>query len=496
MYSKLTPKQIDQHAFNQLISSYDPTTKFSDVLASSGYSASIENITLDMSANTSPIDFSGCQFNQVSIAGNLTHSLFDHSVFNKVIFKNADLSSSVFTDATFNQCTLTHSNFAKTSINNAVFTKNNIHDCDFSDSSFAYSSIDKSVFSKTKLVNTLDFENTLTDSHLIFNQKYHNDYVFKNAENHLIKPTIVTLDDPEWSPFHKLTKYGASVIGAGQYNASIDDSVLKTEVKKALEDIVSYGLKMEESIAEAVINSEQPTLKQIKAYAHEIMTNADALWIPGGPDIHPEFYNEANTDSYPSFSYYREIFEFSLAHAAIAMDKPILGICHGSQLMNVYLGGTLHQHVDTPSGYVVLTVHKKEGLIGSVIEDKSIGPSYHHQAVKKIADSLEVVATYDGVIKATQATDGKKIMLCQFHPEYEADISSKNIINQFVDLSCESKIKTKAIALSDVLEGNQKIVESKIVTHEINNEIDLPCAQAYHLNEQVLLLIETPFILM
>ncbi|HRE32058.1 MAG TPA: gamma-glutamyl-gamma-aminobutyrate hydrolase family protein, partial [Candidatus Berkiella sp.] len=80
------------------------------------------------------------------------------------------------------------------------------------------------------------------------------------------------------------------------------------------------------------------------------------------------------------------------------------------------------------------------------------GPSYHHQAVKDVAPTLEVVATYNGVIKATQATDGSKVMLCQFHPEYEYDKNSENILNQFMGISAENKILSKVIEISDIVD--------------------------------------------
>jgi gamma-glutamyl-gamma-aminobutyrate hydrolase PuuD len=194
-------------------------------------------------------------------------------------------------------------------------------------------------------------------------------------------------------------------------------------------------------------------IKAIKDYAYHIVEYADSIWIPGGPDLHPAFYGEENTRSYPSWNYYREILEFSMTDAAIAMDKPILGICHGSQLVNVYYGGTLYQHVDGQSGITPeLEILTYEGLLGSILEGPIRGPSYHHQAVKDLAPPLEVVAIYDGVVKATQATDGSKVMLCQFHPEYEEDKNSENILNQFIHLSSQEKILSTALSLSDVID--------------------------------------------
>ncbi len=446
-------QQINQTTFNQLIANYQLTTPFAAYLENLGYAAVLENITIqaDLPLN---IDFSDCQFNNVVISGNLQHAVFDGVTFNHVTFNHADLSASTFNQAKLDHCTLSNSKFTQASFSHALLNQDSIFNCDFSDSSFAYSNITKTVFIKSKFDNTLDHDNILNDNHLVFNQQYQNDYVFTNAQSHMVQPTVVIVDDTEWhsTPYYILGQYGAIPKTVADYNFFGNDAILAQEIKHELNLIKWFGLK-ENSIAEQVINSKQHAIKAIKDYAYHTMENADAVWIPGGPDVHPEFYNEQNTASYPSYSYYREILEFSLAQAAIEMNKPIIGICHGSQLMNVYLGGTLHQHVNTPRGDVNLTSYKTDGLIGSVIANSLIGPSFHHQAVKEVAKTLEVVAkSDDGVIKATQATDGKKIMLCQFHPEYEADQSSINILNKFLDLSAEDKIKSTAIKLADVLD--------------------------------------------
>ncbi|MGD9592936.1 MAG: gamma-glutamyl-gamma-aminobutyrate hydrolase family protein [Candidatus Berkiella sp.] len=478
---------LNQTAFNQLILGYQSSTSFSNYLLEQGFSPTIENISIEI-LDTQKIDFSDCEFKNVTFTGNLQHALFDHVSFNHVNFDHANLSSSIFSDVAIEHSTFSDSVFNKATFNNATMSQNKVYNCDFSNGSFTDSSINKTIFAKSKFENTLDFQNNLFDNHIVFNQQYQNDYVFQNSNKHLISPTVVIVDDPDWhdTPYYILKQYGANPVSVARYDEDINDYQLSKEVLNVIRDIKANGLK-DSTIAEQVINSEQPLIKSIHDYAHHIMSSAQALWIPGGPDVHPEFYNESNTASYPSYSYYREILEFSLAQAAIEMNKPIIGICHGSQLMNVYLGGTLFQHIDTPSGHVLLTSHKQDGLIGSVIDDNLIGPSYHHQAVKDVAKSLEVVATSrDGVIKATQAIDGKSIMLCQFHPEYQADKSSVNILNQFVNISAEQNIKSKAIELADVLDLNHDIAGlGSSPIQSTSNTVGTTCAHECHVIEHL-----------
>lgn len=451
-------RSVNQQALDRILANYTPKTKLATLLSGLGYSSDIKNIKINVSQGKE-IDFSDCHFTQVSFSGKLQYSVFEHTTFDKVTMNNADLSHSLFSDVQFNHSTVSNSNFNSTSFIDSKLNNHVAFNCDFSNSSFADSHINKANFAKSKFENALDFNNAVHDIHVVFNQQYQKqDYVFANANEHQIKPTVVVVDDSEWhdTPFYVINEFGGQAQTINQYNENINDFRLAREVASEIQNIYYYGLHAD-SIAQQVIRSNLPTIKAIRDYAYDVMKHADALWIPGGPDLHPEFYGERTTQSYPSGSYYREILEFSLANAAIAMDKPILGICHGSQLMNVYLGGSLHQHVDTPYGHVNLTAHTDKGLLGSIIDSTLIGPSFHHQAVKDVAKSLEVVASYNGVIKATQATDGKKIMLCQFHPEYKADRSSINILNKFLDLSGDQKMKTTTIALGDVIDNHNAI---------------------------------------
>ncbi len=449
---------ISQNAFNQLLTNYHYPARIADLLTSNGYEPLLENIQIAPS-RTSFIDFSGCQFKNVKLSGELSYSNFDNSSFYNVEFSKAKMDASFFGHVTMENSKSTDSSFKDTVISNSTFRNDSFNHCDFTNAYISHSSLNKNIFSKAVFNNVYESHNTASDLHVVFNQPYQNENVFKNAQTHLIKPTIAIVDDAEWhgTPFYKLSEYGAIPKTIDQHNYMVNDFELKMEVQKVFNEIHLFGLS-DNSIAEQVINSGQPIIQSIKDQAYKIMSESDAVWIPGGPDLHTEFYNETTNQAYPPHSYYREVLEFSLTQAAIAMDKPILGICHGSQLVNVFLGGSLHQHVDTPSGHVDLIAHTNEGLIGSVIENQLIGPSYHHQAVKRIADTLEVVASYNGVIKATQATDGKKIMLCQFHPEYEADKSSVNILNQFINLSSENKIQSTVLKLADVIDMNSEVI--------------------------------------
>lgn len=446
---------LSQKTLQFLLNSAPANMTFAQYLTNQGYSTQISHLKINVSP-TQKINFSGCQFDDVQFSGHFQQATFEQASFNNSNFKKANFAASVFKGSTFKNCAFVDSNLKGSSFINTELNATKFWNSDFSSAAFINSTIDHSLFAKVKFDNMLDYGNKVTDLHIVFTQNYHPvDYAFNQAQGHHIKPIVAIVGDANWysTPHTILQKYSSDPITISQYpTENMNVWVLESEVEKVFQEIKQHGLSYP-SIVQQVLHSDQPMINSIKASAYQMMENADAVWIPGGPDLHPAFYGEQNIASYPHDDYYREILEFSLTEAALSMNKPILGICHGSQLVNVYYGGTLHQHVEghgsiTPE----LEVHTHDGLLGSVIDGPIRGPSYHHQAVKDVAHPLQVVASYEGVVKATQSTDGSKVMLCQFHPEYESDKNSENILNQFINLSAQDKVKAKAIQLSDVVD--------------------------------------------
>lgn len=168
-----------------------------------------------------------------------------------------------------------------------------------------------------------------------------------------------------------------------------------------------------------------------------ILDRLDGVLLCGGPDISPEKYGEKPHPSVNVLSKLRENFDFALAEEAIKRDMPVLGICLGSQMINVIKGGTLVQ--DIPS-CVSRKVHHRP-----VVFDEIFGPmhevkitrgtkiasfynaktievnSYHHQAVKKIGKGLAVAfrSTGDGVVEGFEDPSAFFLIGVQFHPELQ-----------------------------------------------------------------------------
>lgn len=165
-----------------------------------------------------------------------------------------------------------------------------------------------------------------------------------------------------------------------------------------------------------------------------VFARVDGLLLPGGPDIAPPHYGHEPGERLGTVLPELDDLELEFVHAGQARHLPILGICKGQQLVNVALGGTLHQHVaharwaEDPSQPVhEIRIIKGTHLYRSLGVEEARVNSGHHQAVDLIAPSLNTSAlSPDGCIEALEAED-LLIMAVQWHPEEmpSADISHR-----------------------------------------------------------------------
>ena len=169
--------------------------------------------------------------------------------------------------------------------------------------------------------------------------------------------------------------------------------------------------------------------------ADRVLDSLDGLIITGGKDVDPARYGQephATTDE-PRPD--RDAWEDALLTAAIDRGLPFLGICRGLQVLNVSLGGTLHQHLPDVIGstrynagygrFSENAVEVHAGTVtGDLLDDAAALAvhSYHHQAVDELADGLVVSArSDDGTIQAVELAAVPFGVAVQWHPEENAD---------------------------------------------------------------------------
>lgn len=146
----------------------------------------------------------------------------------------------------------------------------------------------------------------------------------------------------------------------------------------------------------------------------------DGLLLCGGGDIEPSFYNEENSHSI-RIDIDRDKREFELLEKFIKEKKPILGICRGLQVINVFFGGTLFQDIPNHSSDDnMVTIHnvsvKKDSFLYSFYGENIIVNSYHHQAIKVLGENLFTIAQNENIIEGI-VHETLPIMALQFHPE-------------------------------------------------------------------------------
>ena len=176
--------------------------------------------------------------------------------------------------------------------------------------------------------------------------------------------------------------------------------------------------------------------------ADDLLGGVDALVLQGGTDVAPESYGENPLRPEWAGDRVRDRYETELVRAAMSLDRPVLGICRGLQMLNVIFGGSLIQDIGTQCpGFLT---HREFERYDQLQHDVSLEPdswlarmypgrargrvnTVHHQAIKVLGQGLHVEARSvpDGLIEAVRyqpaAAEGSApwIYAVQWHPEFQ-----------------------------------------------------------------------------
>jgi putative glutamine amidotransferase len=188
----------------------------------------------------------------------------------------------------------------------------------------------------------------------------------------------------------------------------------------------------------------------------EIYDHVDGVLLSGGGDVDPARYGMSADDLVEGVSEDRDRIEIDMVRWAAAEDKPLFGICRGSQVANVALGGTLYR--DIPKEYAgdtgidhdysaraqndrgdVAHPVKVDGgtTLASILGTQEIQVNtMHHQSLREIAPALIVSASApDGIIEGAELRDARFFVTVQWHPEEMTTYSEpmRRLFAAFVD---------------------------------------------------------------
>jgi putative glutamine amidotransferase len=165
----------------------------------------------------------------------------------------------------------------------------------------------------------------------------------------------------------------------------------------------------------------------------------DGLLLSGGGDIDPVIYGEEPHPTIWGLDMKRDRAELALAKWAAERQKPLLCICRGTQVLNVALGGSLLQDIEsllpgalthmfdqeiTPREQITHSIAVDiDSLLGELLQaNVAQVNSWHHQAIKRVASDLKVVATAsDGIVEAIEIPGHRFALGVQWHPEWLYD---------------------------------------------------------------------------
>lgn len=175
-----------------------------------------------------------------------------------------------------------------------------------------------------------------------------------------------------------------------------------------------------------------------ESYQNDLLSKLDGILFTGGSDIDPAKYNSPFQRGLGMVVPERDNFELTLLDDALKQKKPVLGICRGLQLLNVFCGGTLYQDIGranitecehaghmAPKEHPSHKVHLQKGskVYAAFQKEEIAVNSFHHQTIERLGNNLIATGkSPDGLIEALEHTNYDFVVGVQWHPEMMSEV--------------------------------------------------------------------------
>jgi len=177
-------------------------------------------------------------------------------------------------------------------------------------------------------------------------------------------------------------------------------------------------------------------LSPVAGIADALAERIDGLMLTGGVDVDAGLFGAERHPRAQRPDPTRDRFELDLLDAAEERGLPVLAICRGIQVVNVWRGGTLHQHLPDlgadPDHMAVPGVYGRHRVrvdpasrLGAIVRREELDvPTHHHQAPDRVGSGLVASAwAIDGTVEGLEDPSSRYLIAVQWHPEMDEDLT-------------------------------------------------------------------------
>ncbi|VVE19504.1 Putative glutamine amidotransferase [Pandoraea capi] len=387
-------------------------------------------------ASLSGTRFAGCRLNNASFM----KASLDNCIFEDCIMRETMMTGSSLHAVTFQRCDIVSGSFEDTHITDSRFDTVTLAGTHFLDANVARSSIHNSHLTNAAFFGTLpNFE--------VDDASRDTAVTTKPLAAILINPEVRGVTVPK--VFMKLDQAANNVpLRITMQPQSTELTAINREMDTALGTVGEYtphDLPIGQRLLREIDDhpDAHPQLSSIVAKAQKLGEHVNAIVLPGGEDVPPALYGAAQ-DPKTNWGgdYRRSALELALIRESTNKGIPMLAVCRGFQMANVYFGAQMQQHVEGHKGLqrFKLTEESRNGLYGEAMRKSILSTVAHHQAIpvsmQAPAGSLKPSVVYKDLVKAVEGahSGAAPAVMLQFHPEFYRATTAATLLTELADL--------------------------------------------------------------